>query len=333
MRSRPISTCCGLSTRWTSTAPPSRTPSLKRPSRSGSSLEGWGSASTICAPKARWRPRSKNLFAAENSLSNQQNNFNDLIGHPLGNQATAVDAPGVTTGTAVSTNVAASSSSTDIAAATAAEVQVPPASSFFTPNTAPPVSLEEGLRLAQKQRPELLADQVNVQAAARQVQITRTNNYPTLSLNASGDYYPQTDFQTPRHSLGVYTVQLNIPLYDGGETAGQVREQRANQANTKTLFGSDQTEVELQVRQSYQNLQTAAEQISSANVALQEAIAARELAQVRYANGIGLYLEVTDAEDALVQAETNQVNAVYNYLTSRAEYENAIGAPQLSSTI
>ena len=174
---------------------------------------------------------------------------------------------------------------------------------------------------------------MNVQAAARQVQITRLSNYPTLSLNASGDYYPTTDFQTPRHSLGVYTVQVNIPLYDGGQTAGQVKEQRANQANTKTLFGSDQTEVELQVRQSYQNLQTAAQQITSANVALQEAIAARELAQVRYANGIGLYLEVTDAEDALVQAETNQVNAVYNYLTSRAEYENAIGAPQLSSTI
>ena len=273
----------------------------------------------------------QNLFAAENDLSNQQNNFNDTIGRPLGNRVTVIDAAGVTTGTAVADNVAAAASTSPAAAAAA--VQIPPASSFFSPDTTPPVSLEEGLRVAQKQRPELLADQVNIQAQERQVQIVRTNNYPTLSLNASGDYYPVTDFQTPRHSLGVYTVQLNIPIYDGGETAGQVREARANEQNDKTLYGSDQTEVELQVRQNYSNLETAAQQINAANTALQEAIAARELAQVRYANGISLYLEVTDAENALTQAETNQVNAVYNYLTARAQYENAIGAPQLGSTI
>ena len=93
-------------------------------------------------------------------------------------------------------------------------------------------------------------------------------------------------------------------------------------------MASTRSDVALDVQQSYLNLVTAAQQIGAANAALQSAIAARQLAQLRYEGQVGLYLEVTDAQAALVQAENNQVNAVYNYLVARAQFQNAIGAPQ-----
>jgi outer membrane protein len=62
---------------------------------------------------------------------------------------------------------------------------------------------------------------------------------------------------------------------------------------------------------------------------LQQAIAARQLAQVRYEGQVGTYLEVTDAQSALVQAENSQVNAVYDYFVARAQFENSIGVPQI----
>jgi outer membrane protein TolC len=40
-------------------------------------------------------------------------------------------------------------------------------------------------------------------------------------------------------------------------------------------------------------------------------------------------LEVTDAQTALVQSENNQVDAVYNFLVARAQFQNSIGAPQV----
>ena len=55
----------------------------------------------------------------------------------------------------------------------------------------------------------------------------------------------------------------------------------------------------------------------------------RQLAELRYKGQVGLYLEVTDAQAALVQAENNQVDAVYNYLVARAQFQNAVGTPQV----
>ncbi len=259
----------------------------------------------------------QNLLAAKNSLQNEQNAFNDLLGRPLNAPVEAVDAAGVSTGLAVEVN-ANDMSSVDAGTGT-----------LYVPALSPTVSLDNGLQIAQQTRPELLADEVIKQADEKQIQIARTALYPKLSLSAVGDYYPVTDFQAPRHSLGIFSATLTIPLYDGGLTRDRVKEARATAQSAALLLGSDKTDVELAVRQAYTNLITAAQDISAANSALQEAVAARRLAQIRYANGVGLYLEVTDAESALTQAETQQVNAVYDYLTARAQYDNAIGKPNL----
>jgi outer membrane protein TolC len=189
------------------------------------------------------------------------------------------------------------------------------------------------MRTSQLVRPELLADQVAIRAAQEQIKLAHTGLSPSLSISASGTYYPVTDFETPRHSLGTYSVNLNIPLYDGGATRDAVREAKDAEQNARSTFASDQNTVEMQVREAYANLQTAAQQITAANAALQQAIAARRLAQVRYSNGVGLYLEVTDAESALTQAETAQVSAVYGFFTARAQYDNAIGKPQLNPSL
>ena len=107
-----------------------------------------------------------------------------------------------------------------------------------------------------------------------------------------------------------------------------MQESRLSTENAQTSLASTRSDVALDVRQSYLNLATAARQIGAANAALQSAIAARQLAELRYQGQVGLYLEVTDAQSALVQAENNQVDAVYNYLVARAQFQNAIGAPQ-----
>jgi outer membrane protein len=122
---------------------------------------------------------------------------------------------------------------------------------------------------------------------------------------------------------------VSIPLYDGGATRARVQAARLETENARTALDRRMRDVALQVRQAYLNLVTASRQIDAANTALQQAIAARQLAQARYEGQVGVYLEVTDAQAALVQAETSQVDAVYSYLIARAQFEHAIGAPSL----
>lgn len=255
-----------------------------------------------------------------NAINNEQineQNFNDLVGQPLATRAQVEDVPGVTVGTAI-VDTSAVGANTRLS---------------FTPFTVSPsalaaIDLGRSLDTAFVTRPELFVDQVNIRVAQTGITLARAGLLPTLALNASGNYFPTTSFQNPRRRTAAITATLNIPLYDGGATRDRVDEARLRTDNAKTILESDKSSVALDVRQSYLNLLTSARQIDAANSALQQAVAARQLAQIRYEGQVGLYLEVTDAQSALVQAETSQVNAVYDYLVARAQFENAVGRPQ-----
>jgi outer membrane protein len=267
----------------------------------------------------------QSLLQAQNAYALSQNNFNDVVGRTLNAPVVAEDVRGVTAGSTVTANG-------QPPVVGAPDAAVP---EFFAPAAAilDQINLQADIDKAAKARPELRGDMVNIEAAAKQITLARVSSKPTLSLSAVGDYYPTTDFQTPRHSLGVFSATIHIPVFDGGLARDRVRAAKDVQKNAETSYSSDQTTVELQVRQAYLNLYTASNQIAAANTALQQAIAARQLAQVRYANGVGLYLEVTDAEAALTSAENSQVNSVYDYLIARAQYQNAVGTPDLNPTL
>ena len=51
------------------------------------------------------------------------------------------------------------------------------------------------------------------------------------------------------------------------------------------------------------------------------------LAQGRYAAGLGTFLDVLDAQAALITAETNRVNAESTVNQANAALAHAIGAP------
>ena len=260
----------------------------------------------------------QNLDAAQNNFAIALTNFNDLVGRPLPAPVRLVDPPGVAIRQPV----------TDFSKVGAPD---PKSSVPLTGATGEvgAINIDQALQTANAQRPEVLQAQVNVRVAETGVKLSRAGLEPTFSLSAAGNYYPTPSFQFPRQRTGQLTATLNIPLYDGGATRDRVQESKLRTQNAQTSLASTRSDVALDVRQAYLNLATAAQQIGAANSALQSAIGARQLAQLRYQGQVGLYLEVTDAQAALVQAENNQVDAVYNYLVARAQFQNAVGTPQV----
>ena len=259
----------------------------------------------------------QDLATSENNYGVALTSFNDLVGRPLNAQVTLQDAPGVNIAQPV----------TDFSQVGAPDAAAAPPLPN-APQEVAAINIDNALRYASQQRPEILQAQVNVRVAQTGITLARAGLEPTFSLTAAGDYYPDTNFQFVRKRTAQITANLNIPLYDGGATRDRVQEARLSTDNAATSLASTRSDVALDVRQSYLNLATAAQQIGAANAALQSAIAARQLAEIRYQGQVGTYLEVTDAQSALVQSENNQVDAVYNYLVARAQFQNSIGAPQ-----
>ena len=81
----------------------------------------------------------------------------------------------------------------------------------------------------------------------------------------------------------------------------------------------------LEARQAFLNLRTALKQIETARAAAEQARATRDLAQVRYGGQVGLFLELSDAQAALVRAENAALDALYDYHIARARLESATG--------
>ncbi len=299
----------------------------------------------------------QDLQRAENDLGLARASFNDLVGRPLNSPVEPVDVPGVSVGVDVPRPASVPVGNTPPASGAPPVVVPAPASTIpvrpILPGTppggpatgaaaptatpyvpfAPPVGelesidVNQATQTAQNNRPEVRRNAVLLRASETGIQVARSGQQPSFALSASGNYYPTTSFQFPRQRTAAITASVSIPFYDGGATKARINEARLQTENARTAFGSSQSGVALEVQQAYLTLSTAARQITAANAAVEQAIAARQLAQIRYEGQVGLFLEVTDAQAALVRAESAQVNAVYDYLIARAQFVNAVGTP------
>ncbi|MEG1160133.1 MAG: TolC family protein, partial [Acidaminococcaceae bacterium] len=104
---------------------------------------------------------------------------------------------------------------------------------------------------------------------------------------------------------------------------------RGNRYKAEEAYRQTTDNVQLDVRNSYLNLKEAEKRISTSYVAVAKAEEDYHIAQVRYQAGVGTNTDVIDAQVALTQAKTNYVQALYDYNTSNATLERAMGIPVL----
>ena len=187
------------------------------------------------------------------------------------------------------------------------------------------------LREALVTRPEILEGDANIAAAQRGILIARRSLLPSLSFGLGVSYTPDAAGFSPQTSIGTATVSVAFPLFDGGISRARVTQARANIATQEVNRRASVDQVTLDVRQAYLNLTQFRNSVAVANAAVTQAREAYRLARVRYAAGVAgqvgvsPQVEVSNAEAALTQAESNQVNALYDYNNARATLDRAIG--------
>ncbi len=151
--------------------------------------------------------------------------------------------------------------------------------------------------------------------------------YP--SLYAFGSYQQQYQgggeqdgFWAPSSFLG---VRLNVPIFDGMNRQTQV--DRARIRTEKTL--NEKWNVERSIRLEVMNARTkynnAREgfQRQRDNLDLAERI--YETTQIKYREGIGSSIEVTQAEQELYDTQSNYIAALYDLVVAKYELELALG--------
>lgn len=188
------------------------------------------------------------------------------------------------------------------------------------------LTMEQAILMAQKYRWELVEADYGVRAAEASLRSAKAGYLPTVSV---GGGYSWKEASVTAVDKDDWAVQggLSWSLWDGGATQASVKKaDAAVRAAQETLLQARE-KIELEVRQDYLNVLSYKEQIRAAEASVAQAEEAYKIATVRYSSGVGINLDVLDAELALNTARTNYITALYNYNIGLATLEHAMGVP------
>lgn len=181
----------------------------------------------------------------------------------------------------------------------------------------PERELQEAIRRAQEERPEVLALQDQLKAAEAGVSLAKGQGLPSLQLDgALSRQTPSAFIPSTTWSAG---VSVTLPLLDGGKTRTDVAEARARVDQIKASLRELREGVALEVRQAWMSLQEARARRRVASRAVAAAQEAYDIALLRYQAGAGLNLEVLDARLALTRARANHVQAGLDMLLAASD--------------
>jgi TolC family type I secretion outer membrane protein len=198
-------------------------------------------------------------------------------------------------------------------------------------------SLDQVQREALEGRSDLLKTAADIHAAQARIRAAESNYLPTLSANGSYNWaHGTTETTLPAGSgLGELHgdirnswnagVLLSMPLFEGGLTKGKVSEARANLRALEAQRDGLRQSILLEVNQAYADLDNAAARISVMESSRLKAKENLDLAEGRYQAGVGPSLEVTDAQVAYIRAETDHVQALYDYQLAASRLMKAMG--------
>lgn len=184
------------------------------------------------------------------------------------------------------------------------------------------ITMDEALAKAYRDRPDLQSLIAKRNAAEKNVDLQMTGYYPVLTGSAAYNVGGQ-DF--PLSNGWTVGAAVSFPIFNGFLTKKQVEEAKANLNVFKANEESLKQSILLDVRQSYLNLNDAEQSIATAELTVKQATENWEIANGRYAAGVGNPIEVTDAEVTLTNAKTSYIQALYNYKIAKASLEKAMG--------
>ena len=195
--------------------------------------------------------------------------------------------------------------------------------------------------------------QLDIQAdmLEQQLKVAQTSRMPTLSafgsVSISGNDMERLNFgamtggsdgstSTPGTTESVKNsfywqhpisagIQLSIPIFSGFRNTNKLKQIRNSMAqlDLQRIYLQQSTEVE--VRSSINDLLTARETMFANEKTVQQAQKAYDISNTRYKAGAGTILELNTSELALTQARLNYSQAIYDYLSAKADYDRIVG--------
>ena len=193
-----------------------------------------------------------------------------------------------------------------------------------------PLSLDETIIAAFQNRAELEQQLVQRDLSDEQRKLALSSVRPSLNFFATYDVLAlTTENQSWRAARGwadgsTIGLRFRWNFFDGGAARASARRSILDGEIAETRFEEVRNQIRREVEEAFFSLEASFENISTAELGVEQAKEALRLARLRFQAGVGTQLEVIEQETDLTRAEDNLLRAIIDYNRSLSELQRAV---------
>jgi outer membrane protein len=190
-----------------------------------------------------------------------------------------------------------------------------------------PKSRDEAIAIARRENPTIVGAIFDLDAAQFQVGIAESGLYPTLGVqgNVSRNVQTDTTLGTTRTDQASVVGTLNVPLYDGGVAASQVRQAKEGLTQARTLLDRVRRQAETATVAAWVTHEGAKVSLAAAQAEVRAAQVALDGVQKEAQAGKRTTLEVLNSQQDLMQARARLIAAQQDRVVASYTLLSAIG--------
>tara|TARA_B100001750_G_scaffold244930_1_gene263354 strand:- start:995 stop:2404 length:1410 start_codon:yes stop_codon:yes gene_type:complete len=203
-----------------------------------------------------------------------------------------------------------------------------------------PQSESDWVETSLEQNLSYLSAQVGVEIAKSEIKIQRSGHLPTIGIQASkrdidtdsfrsdsGNEYTPADNENINEGVG---VQLNLPLYSGGQVTSRVRQAVARHRASKEKLERVARETTRIARDSYLGVISGIATVKALQQSVKSSATALQATEAGYEVGTRTTVDVLDARRRLYSSQKNLAISKYDYLKNILQLKQAAGTLTIS---
>lgn len=183
------------------------------------------------------------------------------------------------------------------------------------------VNMDDAIVYAKQQRLEIRQAQIAIENREFDLIRTKTTNQFEgnigLSVGLNGlsedEGFSNIYSSQNRQDNEQISLTLSIPIFDWGERKALIKASKAQLESSKVSYDTELTDIELNIRQIYRNLDNYLTQIEIAKKKIENAERTYELNLERYRNGDLTSLDLSKYQEQLTAAKNASINAKIDY--------------------
>ncbi len=174
-----------------------------------------------------------------------------------------------------------------------------------------------------QRRADLQAATSQVAAAEQALSAAHAERLPSITVN--GDYGVLGPNPTSTHGVFAVTGAVNIPIWQGGRTRGDIQQAEATLHQRQAELSDQRGQVEQDVRNALIELQTAVGQVRLADSNRSFANETLSESRDRFSAGVATTVEVVQAQEQVAGAESDYISSLFSFDLAKLSLARATG--------